>query len=145
MRYDALMMVDDCHATGFIGPQGRGTPARAGVSVDIVTGTLGKALGGSAGGFIAAAQAHRRPAAPALAALSLFQCAAARRSWRPAIKAIDLAEQGDDLRARLFDNARRFRAGMTKAGFDLLARRASDHPGDARRGEARPGHGGQAL
>ena len=54
--YDALIMVDDCHATGFIGPQGSGTPARAGVKVDILTGTLGKALGGSAGGYIAAAQ-----------------------------------------------------------------------------------------
>ena len=49
-------MVDDCHATGFIGPQGRGTPARAGLTVDILTGTLGKALGGSAGGYIAASK-----------------------------------------------------------------------------------------
>ncbi len=52
--YDALIMVDDCHATGFIGPKGAGTPARAGVKVDILTGTLGKALGGSMGGYIAA-------------------------------------------------------------------------------------------
>ena len=55
-RYDALIMVDDCHATGFVGPQGRGTPARAGVKVDILTGTFGKALGGSAGGYIAASK-----------------------------------------------------------------------------------------
>src|SRR6476661_5077234 len=54
--HGAMIMVDDCHATGFIGPQGRGTPARAGISVDIITGTLGKALGGSAGGFVAAAK-----------------------------------------------------------------------------------------
>ncbi len=54
--YDALILVDDCHATGFTGPQGRGTPARAGIKVDILTGTLGKALGGSAGGYIAAAK-----------------------------------------------------------------------------------------
>ncbi len=54
--YDALILVDDCHASGFIGPQGRGTPQRAGIKVDILTGTLGKALGGSAGGYIAAAK-----------------------------------------------------------------------------------------
>src|SRR5687767_6933148 len=54
--HGAMVMVDDCHATGFIGPQGRGTPARAGVSIDIITGTLGKALGGSAGGFVASAK-----------------------------------------------------------------------------------------
>jgi glycine C-acetyltransferase len=53
-RHDALILVDDCHATGFIGPLGRGTPALAGVGVDIVTGTFGKALGGAMGGFIAA-------------------------------------------------------------------------------------------
>jgi glycine C-acetyltransferase len=95
-RYDALIMVDDCHATGFIGPEGRGTPHRAGIKVDILTGTLGKALGGSAGGYIAAS-----------------------------LKAIDMAEQGEDLRARLFDNAQRFRKGMTAAGFRLLP---GEHP-----------------
>ena len=65
--YGALVMVDDCHATGFTGPEGRGTPARAGVAVDILTGTLGKALGGALGGYIAG---------PLRAALSLFQRAA---------------------------------------------------------------------
>ncbi len=123
-RYDALIMVDDCHATGFIGPQGRGTPARAGIKVDILTGTLGKALGGSAGGLIAAA----RPIVELMRQRSrpyLFSNALPPPIVAASIKAIDLAEQGDDLRKRLFENARHFRAGMTKAGFNLLA---GEHP-----------------
>ncbi len=123
-RYDALILVDDCHATGFIGPKGRGTPARAGIKVDILTGTLGKALGGSAGGFIAAA----KPIVDLMRQRSrpyLFSNALPPPIVAAAIKAIDLAEQGDDLRARLFDNAKRFRAGMAKAGFNLLA---GEHP-----------------
>ncbi|MGQ0485141.1 MAG: glycine C-acetyltransferase [Hyphomicrobiales bacterium] len=123
-RYDALILVDDCHATGFIGPKGRGSPARAGVKVDILTGTLGKALGGSAGGFIAAA----RPIVDLMRQRSrpyLFSNALPPPIVAAAIKAIDLAEQGDDLRARLFDNAGRFRAGMAKAGFNLLP---GEHP-----------------
>ena len=123
-RFDALVMVDDCHATGFIGPQGRGTPHRAGVKVDILTGTLGKALGGSAGGYIAAAKPivdlMRQRARP-----YLFSNALPPAIVAAGIKAIDMAEQGDDLRARLFDNARRFRAGMSKAGFNLLP---GEHP-----------------
>ncbi len=123
-RYDALIMVDDCHATGFIGPQGRGTPARAGIKVDILTGTLGKALGGSAGGFIAAA----KPIVDLMRQRSrpyLFSNALPPPIVAASIMAIDLAEQGDDLRRRLFENARHFRAGMTKAGFNLLA---GEHP-----------------
>ena len=123
-RYDALIMVDDCHATGFIGPQGRGTPARAGIKVDILTGTLGKALGGSAGGFIAAA----KPIVDLMRQRSrpyLFSNALPPPIVAASIKAIDLAEQGDDLRKHLFENARHFRAGMTKAGFNLLA---GEHP-----------------
>jgi glycine C-acetyltransferase len=123
-RHDALIMVDDCHATGFIGPQGRGTPARAGVRVDILTGTLGKALGGSAGGFIAAA----KPIVDLMRQRSrpyLFSNALPPPIVAASIKAIDLAEEGDDLRARLFANASRFRAGMTNAGFKLLA---GEHP-----------------
>ena len=123
-RFDALVMVDDCHATGFIGPQGRGTPHRAGVGVDILTGTLGKALGGSAGGYIAASQPivdlMRQRARP-----YLFSNALPPPIVAAGIRAIDMAEQGDDLRARLFDNARRFRAGMTAAGFKLLP---GEHP-----------------
>lgn len=122
--YGALLMVDDCHATGFTGPQGRGTPHRAGVKADILTGTLGKALGGSAGGYIAAAKPivdlMRQRARP-----YLFSNALPPPIVGAALKAIDLAEQGDDLRARLFENARRFRAGMTKAGFTLLP---GEHP-----------------
>lgn len=123
-RYDALVMVDDCHATGFIGPEGRGTPHRAGVKVDILTGTLGKALGGSAGGYIAASQPivdlMRQRARP-----YLFSNALPPPIVAAGIKAIDMAEQGDDLRARLFDNAKRFRAGMAAAGFKLLP---GEHP-----------------
>ena len=118
--YDALIMVDDCHATGFTGPKGRGTPARAGIKVDILTGTLGKALGGSAGGYIAAA----KPIVDLMRQRSrpyLFSNALPPSIVAAAIKAIDLAEAGDDLRAKLFANAKRFRAGMTNAGFNLLA------------------------
>ena len=119
-RYGASVMVDDCHATGFIGPQGRGTPARAGVQVDILTGTFGKALGGAMGGYIAAGQPVidllRQRARPYLFSNSLAPAIAAG-----ALKAIDLAEQGDDLRGKLFANARRFRSGLHKAGFELLA------------------------
>jgi glycine C-acetyltransferase len=122
--YDALIMVDDCHATGFTGPQGRGTPARAGIKVDILTGTLGKALGGSAGGYIAAA----KPIVDLMRQRSrpyLFSNALPPPIVAAAIKAIDLAEAGDDLRAKLFDNTKRFRAGMSRAGFSLLA---GEHP-----------------
>jgi glycine C-acetyltransferase len=123
-RFGALIMVDDCHATGFTGPQGRGTPARAGIKVDILTGTLGKALGGSAGGYIAAAKPivdlMRQRSRPYLFSNALPPSIVAAAS-----KAIDLVEVGDDLRVRLFDNAKRFRAGMSKAGFNLLA---GEHP-----------------
>ncbi|HYM99177.1 MAG TPA: aminotransferase class I/II-fold pyridoxal phosphate-dependent enzyme, partial [Aestuariivirgaceae bacterium] len=123
-RYEAMIMVDDCHATGFIGPKGRGTHARAGVKVDIITSTLGKALGGSAGGFIAAA----KPIVDLMRQRSrpyLFSNALPPPVVGAAIKAIEMAEQGDDLRRRLFDNARQFRAAMTAAGFDLLP---GEHP-----------------
>ncbi len=122
--YDALIMVDDCHATGFTGPQGRGTPARAGIKVDILTGTLGKALGGSAGGYIAAA----KPIVDLMRQRSrpyLFSNALPPPIVAAAIKAIDLTEAGDDLRTKLFDNAKRFRASMSNAGFNLLA---GEHP-----------------
>ena len=122
--YDALILVDDCHATGFIGPQGRGTPARAGAKVDILTGTLGKALGGSAGGYIAAAKPvidlMRQRARPYLFSNSLPPPIVAA-----SLKAIDLAEASGDLRARLFANAQHFRSGMSAAGFKLLP---GEHP-----------------
>jgi glycine C-acetyltransferase len=123
-RYDALVMVDDCHATGFVGPQGRGTPARAGVKVDILTGTLGKALGGSAGGYIAASKPivdlMRQRARP-----YLFSNALPPAIVAASLKAIDLAQAGDDLRAKLTSNAKLFRTAMTSAGFNLLP---GEHP-----------------
>ena len=123
-RYDALIMVDDCHATGFIGPKGAGTPARAGVKVDILTGTLGKALGGSMGGYIAASKdivdLMRQRARP-----YLFSNALPPAITAAGIAAIDLAENGDKLREKLFANAKRFRTSMTKAGFNLLP---GEHP-----------------
>ncbi|QIG51152.1 glycine C-acetyltransferase [Nordella sp. HKS 07] len=122
--HDAMIMVDDCHATGFIGPQGRGTPARAGISVDIITGTLGKALGGSAGGFVAAA----KPIVDLLRQRSrpyLFSNALPPPIVGAAIPAIDMARRGDELRNGLFDNARRFRIAMSKSGFNLLP---GEHP-----------------
>lgn len=123
-RYDALIMVDDCHATGFIGPQGRGTPAHAGVKVDILTGTLGKALGGSAGGYIAASKPivdlMRQRARP-----YLFSNALPPAIVAASLKAIDLAEAGDDLRAKLTSNTQHFRNSMSKAGFTLLP---GEHP-----------------
>ncbi len=123
-RYGALIMVDDCHATGFVGPQGRGTPARAGVQVDILTGTLGKALGGSAGGYIAASKPivdlMRQRARP-----YLFSNALPPAIVAASLKAVDLAEAGDDLREKLTANAKHFRGAMTAAGFSLLP---GEHP-----------------
>jgi len=117
--YDALVMVDDCHATGFTGPKGAGTPARAGIAVDILTGTFGKALGGAMGGYVAA----KKPVIDLLRQRSrpyLFSNALAPAVTGSSLKAIDIAEAGDDLRTRLDANARQFRDGLTRAGFDLL-------------------------
>ncbi len=125
-RFDALVLVDDCHATGFIGPAGRGTPALAGVGVDIITGTFGKALGGAMGGFIAASRdvvaLLRQRARP-----YLFSNALAPAVCGASLEAIAIAQgpEGDALRARLEDNARRLRAGLTAAGFTLVPGR---HP-----------------
>ena len=118
-RYGALTMVDDCHATGFIGPQGRGTPAHAGVRVDILTGTLGKALGGALGGYVAGPQPVidllRQRARP-----YLFSNALPPAIVAAALAALDLVEAADDLRAQLFANADYWRAGLADAGFTLL-------------------------
>jgi len=121
--YDALIMVDDCHATGFIGPGGRGTPALSGIEtrVDIVSGTFGKALGGAMGGFIAA----RQPVVDLLrqrARPYLFSNALAPAVCGASLSAIAIARsaEGDVLRKKLADNTAYFRAGMTDAGFDLL-------------------------
>lgn len=125
-QYDALTMVDDCHAHGFMGATGRGTPEHCGVmgQIDIITGTLGKALGGAMGGFTAARKEIidmlRQRSRPYLFSNSIAPAIAGA-----SLKALDMVAQGDDLRARLFDNARRFRAGMSDAGFDLLP---GEHP-----------------
>ena len=123
-RYGALTMVDDCHATGFIGPQGRGTPAHAGVRVDILTGTLGKALGGALGGYVAGPQPVidllRQRARP-----YLFSNALPPAIVAAALAALDLVEAADDLRAQLFANANYWRAGLADAGFALLP---GEHP-----------------
>ena len=127
-RYDALVMVDDCHATGFLGPKGRGSAAWNEVEgrVDIVTGTFGKALGGAMGGFICARKEVvallRQRARPYLFSNALMPavCGASLEAIR-----IANGEEGDRLRAKLFENAARFRSGMEQAGFELLQ---GEHP-----------------
>ena len=125
-QYDALTMVDDCHAHGFMGAKGRGTPEHCGVlgEIDIITGTLGKALGGAMGGFTAA----RKEIVDMLRQRSrpyLFSNSLAPSIVGASLKALDMVAAGDDLRTRLFDNAKRFRTGMSEAGFDLLP---GEHP-----------------
>ncbi|MGJ5617827.1 glycine C-acetyltransferase [Sulfitobacter sp. MF3-043] len=123
-KYEALVMVDDCHSTGFMGPKGEGTPAHHGVDVDILTGTLGKALGGAIGGYIAGPQPVidllRQRARPYLFSNSLPPSIV-----MAGIKALELVEQGDDLRTRLFENTKYWRAGLEGLGFDLLP---GEHP-----------------
>ncbi|MDP4891655.1 glycine C-acetyltransferase [Cypionkella sp.] len=118
-RYGAVTLVDDCHATGFVGPQGRGTAAAAGVRVDILTGTFGKALGGALGGYIAGPQPVidllRQRARP-----YLFSNALPPAVVGAALAAFDIVEGADDLRAKLAKNAAYWRAGLTALGFDLL-------------------------
>ena len=118
-KYGAITVVDDCHATGFIGPQGRGTPALAGVRADILTGTFGKAFGGALGGYIAGPRAVidllRQRARP-----YLFSNALPPAIVGATLAAIDIAEVGDDLRARLDFNAEYWRAGLESLGFTVL-------------------------
>jgi glycine C-acetyltransferase len=135
-RYDALVMIDDCHATGFLGPTGRGTHERHGVlgRVDIITGTLGKALGGASGGFVAA----RGPIVEWLRQRSrpyLFSNTVAPVIAATSIRVLDLLETGAELRRCLWDNTHFFRTRMTELGFQL---KPGAHPiipvmlGDAR-------------
>jgi glycine C-acetyltransferase len=123
-RYGALLMVDDCHATGFMGPQGRGTPAHHGVAADILTGTLGKALGGALGGYVAGPQPVvdllRQRARP-----YLFSNALPPPIVAAALTALEIVETADDLRADLFQNTAYWRAGLSDAGFRLLP---GEHP-----------------
>jgi glycine C-acetyltransferase len=136
-RYNAMVMVDDSHAVGFIGPTGRGTPELHGVQdrVDIITGTLGKALGGASGGYTSA----RREIVDLLRQRSrpyLFSNTVAPAIVGASLKALELLTQSDDLRARLRSNTTLFRERMTESGFDILP---GDHPivpvmlGDAHR------------
>ena len=125
-KYDALVMVDDSHAVGFFGPTGRGTPEHFGVTdrVSLVTGTLGKALGGASGGYVAGPSAVvamlRQRARPYLFSNSLAPGIVAA-----SLRVFDLLSDSADLRGRLAANAARFRAGMVAEGFDLLP---GEHP-----------------
>ncbi|MBU7599422.1 glycine C-acetyltransferase [Streptomyces sp. P38-E01] len=120
-RYDAMVMVDDSHAVGFVGEGGRGTPELHGVMdrIDIITGTLGKALGGASGGYVAAraeiVALLRQRSRPYLFSNSLAPVIAAA-----SLKVLDLLEGAGDLRQRLNANTALFREEMTKAGFDIL-------------------------
>ncbi|WP_329041473.1 glycine C-acetyltransferase [Streptomyces sp. NBC_00178] len=120
-RYGAMVMVDDSHAVGFVGPGGRGTPELHGVMdrVDIITGTLGKALGGASGGYVAAraeiVALLRQRSRPYLFSNSLAPVIAAA-----SLKVIDLLESAGDLRERLNANTALFRSRMTEEGFDIL-------------------------
>jgi glycine C-acetyltransferase len=125
-RYQAMVMVDDSHAVGFVGAGGRGTPELHGVSdrVDIVTGTLGKALGGASGGYtsgrkeiIGLLRQRSRP--------YLFSNSVAPAVAGASLRVLDLLESSDDLRARLRENTAWFRQRMTALGFDILP---GDHP-----------------
>ncbi|MFS2281523.1 glycine C-acetyltransferase [Microbacterium sp. OR21] len=125
-QYDALVFVDDSHAVGFVGENGRGTPEFCGVSdrVDIYTGTFGKALGGASGGYVAA---HRHIVA-LLRQRSrpyLFSNTLAPSIVAGTLTALDLVEGSADLRARLIENAELFRRRMSEEGFDLLP---GEHP-----------------
>jgi glycine C-acetyltransferase len=125
-RYDALVMVDDSHAVGFVGARGRGTPEACGVlgRIDILTGTLGKALGGASGGYTSGRREIvewlRQRSRPYLFSNALMPAIAAA-----SLTALDLIEESDALRAQLEANAQRFRAGMEKLGFRLVRGR---HP-----------------
>ena len=120
-RYDALVMVDESHATGFLGRSGRGAIEHCGVlgQIDIVTSTLGKAMGGALGGFTVArkeiVEILRQRSRPYLFSNSLSPSIVAA-----AIAAFDIVEKGDELRARLMRNTQRFRTGMTGLGFDIV-------------------------
>jgi glycine C-acetyltransferase len=125
-RYQAMVMVDDSHAVGFVGARGRGTPELHGVidRIDIVTGTLGKALGGASGGYTSG----RREIIDLLRQRSrpyLFSNSVAPAVAGASLKVLDLLESSDDLRARLRDNTAWFRERMTSLGFDILP---GDHP-----------------
>jgi glycine C-acetyltransferase len=125
-KYDALVMVDDSHAVGFIGEHGRGTPEACGVEgrIDILTGTMGKALGGASGGYTSA----RKEIVDLLRQRSrpyLFSNSVAPPIVAASLKVLDLVTQSPELRQRLTENTRFFRQQMTALGFHILP---GDHP-----------------
>jgi len=125
-RYGAMVHFDDCHATGFVGARGRGTHELHGCMdrVDIITGTLGKALGGASGGYTAA----RREVVALLRQRSrpyLFSNTVAPPVVAGALRALELVDEEPELRTRLASNTARFREGLTALGFDLLP---GEHP-----------------
>jgi len=135
-EYGALVMMDDCHATGFLGENGKGTHEYCNVlgRVDIITGTLGKALGGASGGYTSG----KKPVIDWLRQRSrpyLFSNSVAPAIVQASIRVLEMLENGHDLRQKLWDNANYFRSEMTKAGFTLSG---ADHAiipvmiGDAR-------------
>ncbi len=125
-KFGAMVMVDDSHAVGFVGEKGRGTPEHCGVQgrIDILTGTLGKALGGASGGYTAGPRQVvawlRNRSRPYLFSNTLMPAIA-----HASIKVLDLLERSDDLRAKLARNAEQFRREMTKLGFTLAG---AGHP-----------------
>ena len=125
-KYDAMVMVDDSHAVGFVGEHGRGSAEHCGVEgrVDIITGTLGKALGGASGGYTSGKRQVvdwlRQRSRPYLFSNTLMPAIAGA-----SLDVFDIIEQGGELRAKLSSNAARFRAGMTRHGFTLAG---ADHP-----------------
>ncbi len=120
-KYDAMVMVDDCHSSGFIGKTGRGTAEHCGVygKIDIITGTFGKALGGASGGFTAASkeivEILRQRSRP-----YLFSNTVAPAIVGASLAVLDKLEASTGLRDKLEENTRYFRDGMTAAGFDIL-------------------------
>src|SRR5439155_11492575 len=119
-KHGAMVMVDDSHAVGFVGARGRGTPEHCGVMgrVHLLTGTLGKALGGASGGYTAGSREVvawlRNRSRPYLFSNTLMPAIAGA-----SLKVLDLLEAGDALRAKLAKNAERFRGEMTRLGFKL--------------------------
>ena len=146
--HGALVMVDDSHAVGFVGARGRGTPELCGVEgrVDILTGTLGKALGGASGGYTAGRREIvdllRQRSRPYLFSNSLAPCIAAA-----SLEVLKLlaGDEGAALRRRVQANGERFRREMTAEGFDLVPGASPDHPGHAGRCGARHAHGRRAA
>jgi glycine C-acetyltransferase len=125
-KYDAMVMVDDSHAVGFVGEHGRGSAEHCGVEgrVDIITGTLGKALGGASGGYTSGKRQVidwlRQRSRPYLFSNTLMPAIAGA-----SLKVFEMIDEGDALRKRLYENAARFRSGMKRLGFTLAG---ADHP-----------------